>query len=172
MPLSISRLRRWFAGALVFVCVVVAGTYFYARHRVENALKQVPEKIGLQIQQSANGFTISKSEQGRTLFKIQASKAVQFKQGQAELHDVTITIYGRDSARFDQVYGKEFAYDQQTGNVTSHGEVSIDLEANPQGLTNPDQSAPKELKNPIHVRTTDLAFNQKTGDGWTSAPLE
>jgi len=85
---------------------------------------------------------------------------------------VTITIYGRDSARFDQVYGKEFAYDQQTGNVTSHGEVSIDLEANPQGLTKPDQSAPKELKNPIHVRTTDLVFNQKTGDGWTSAPLE
>ena len=172
MPVSISRLRRWFAGALVFVCVVVAGTYFYARHRVENALKQVPEKIGLQIQQSANGFTISKSEQGRTLFKIQASKAVQFKQGQAELHDVTITIYGRDSARFDQVYGKEFAYDQQSGNVTSHGEVSIDLEANPQGLTNTDQSAPRELKNPIHVRTTDLVFNQKTGDGWTSAPLE
>jgi lipopolysaccharide export system protein LptA len=173
MPFSISRLRRWFVGALIFVCVVVAGTYFYARHRVENALKQVPGKIGIEIQQSAQGFTISKSEQGRTLFKVQASKAVQFKGGgHAELHDVTITIYGSDSSRFDQVYGKEFEYDQQTGDIASHGEVSIDLQSNPQGLRNQDQAAPKELKDPIHLKTTNLVFNQKTGDGWTESPIE
>jgi lipopolysaccharide export system protein LptA len=172
MALSISRLRRWFVAALILVCVVVAGTYFILRHRVENALKEVPGKIGIQIQQSAAGFTISKSEQGRTLFKVQASKAIQFKQGQAELHDVTITIYGRDSSRFDQVYGKEFQYDQQTGDITSHGEVSIDLQANPQGIVNPDQALPKELKNPLHLRTTNLVFNQKTGDGWTSELVE
>src|SRR5260370_29926730 len=74
MPVSVFRLRRWFAAATIFVCVVVAGTYFYAWHRVQNALKQVPEKIGLNIQQSAAGFTVSKSEQGRTLFKLQAGK--------------------------------------------------------------------------------------------------
>jgi lipopolysaccharide export system protein LptA len=156
----------------MFICVVVAATYFIARHKVENALKQVPNKLGIEIQQSAAGFTISKSEQGRTLFKVQASKAVQFKEGHAQLHDVTITIYGRDGSRFDQVYGANFDYDQKTGDVASHGEVSIDLQANPQGLTDPDQSTPKELKNPIHVRTTDLVFNQKTGDGWTAAPLD
>src|SRR6266568_9574904 len=173
MPVSISRLRQWFVVAAVFVCLVVAGTYFYARHRVQNALKQVPTKIGIEIQQSAQGFTISKSEQGRTIFRLQASKAVQFKQGaRAELHDVTITLYGRDSSRFDQVYGKEFEYDQQSGNVTSKGEVAIDLEANPKGMLNPDQAAPKELKNPIHLRTKDLVFNQKTGDAWTVAAVE
>ncbi len=173
MPISISRLRRWFAVAAVFVCLAVAGAYFYARHRVQNALKQVPSKMGIEIQQSAQGFTISKSEQGRTIFKLQASKAVQFKQGgRAELHDVMITLYGRDSSRFDQVYGKEFEYDQQSGNVTSKGEVSIDLEANPKGMLDPDQAAPKELKNPIHLRTKDLIFNQKTGDAWTAAAVE
>lgn len=158
---------------MIFVCVLVAGVYFYARHRVENALKEVPGKMGIEIQQSAHEFTISKSEQGRTLFKVQASKAVQFKQGgRVELHDVTITIYGPDSSRFDQVYGKQFEYDQQTGDITSQGEVSIDLEANPQGVSNPDQATPRELKNPLHLRTTDLVFNQKTGDGWTDALVE
>jgi lipopolysaccharide export system protein LptA len=157
----------------MLVCLIVAGTFFYAKHRVQNALNQVPEKIGLNIQQSAAGFTVSKSEQGRTLFKLQASKAVQFKQGgRTELHDVTITLYGRDSSRFDQVYGKDFEYDQSSGNVTSKGEVSIDLEANPRGIVNPDQATPKELKNPIHVRTTDLVFNQKTGNARTEAPIE
>ena len=144
MPLSISRLRRWFAVAAILVCLIVAGTYFYAKHRVENALSRVPERMGIKIQQSAQGFTISKSQQGRTLFKLQASKAVQFKQGGlTELHDVAIILYGSDSSRFDQVYGKDFEYDQQSGDVTSKGEVSIDLQANPQGILDPDQAPPK-----------------------------
>jgi len=173
MPVSVAWLRRWFVGALVLICVVVVGTYFYARHRVQNALKQVPGKIGIEIQQSAQGFTISKSDQGRTLFKLQASKAIQFKQGgRAALHDVTITLYGRDSSRFDQVYGQDFEYDQQSGNVTSAGEVSIDLQANPQGILRPDQTPPKELKNPLHLKTTGLVFNQKTGDAWTPAEVD
>ena len=173
MPVSVAWLRRWFVGALVLICVVVVGTYFYARHRVQNALKQVPGKIGIEIQQSAQGFTISKSDQGRTLFKLQASKAIQFKQGgRAALHDVTITLYGRDSSRFDQVYGQDFEYDQRSGNVTSAGEVSIDLQANPQGILRPDQTPPKELKNPLHLKTTGLVFNQKTGDAWTPAEVE
>ena len=159
--------------ALILVCASVAGVYFYARRRVENALRQVPGKISIEIQQSAQGFTLSSSQQGRTIFKLQASKAVQFKQGgRAELHDVSITLYGRDSSRFDQVYGSDFEYDQQSGDVKSKGEVSIDLESNPQGILNPDQAPPKELKNPLHLRTTDLVFNQKTGNGWTPAAVE
>jgi len=168
MPAYLSRLRRWFAGAIIAAVLLVAGVYFYARHRVQNALKQVPEKIGLEIKQTATGFTVSKSEQGRTLFTLQASKAVQFKQGgRADLHDVQITLYGSDSSRFDQIRGADFEYDQQSGDVTAKGEVQIDLEANPQGLLNPDQTPPKELKNPIHLETSGLVFNQKTGDART-----
>jgi lipopolysaccharide export system protein LptA len=168
MPLSISRLRRWFAAGAIGLVLLVAAVYFYARHRVENALKEVPAKIGIEVQQSAQGFTVSRSEQGHTLFKIQASKAVQFKQGgRANLRDVTITLYGRDSSRFDQIYGAEFEYDPQSGDVIGKGQVQMDLEANPEGLTHPDQAPPKELKNPIHLTTTNLLFNQKTGNAAT-----
>jgi lipopolysaccharide export system protein LptA len=173
MPVSIARLRRWFAVALVLVCVVVGGTYLFFRHRVTNALKQIPGKLNIEISQSANQFTISKSEQGRTIFKLQASKAVQFKaSGRAELHDVTITLYGRDSSRFDQVYGEAFDYDPQSGNVSSRGEVTIDLQSNPQGIVHPDQTAPHELKNPVHLKTSDLVFNKNTGDAWTAAQID
>jgi lipopolysaccharide export system protein LptA len=173
VPISIPRLRRWFAAAVLFVCVLVLGNYLYLRHRVRNALKEVPEKIGINIQQSAQGFTVSKSEQGRTLFKLQASKAIQFKLGgKAALREVTITLYGRDSSRFDQVYGQEFEYDQPSGDVTSKGEVSIDLQANPRGILAPDQAAPRELKNPIHLKTKDLIFNVKTGDAFTASTID
>jgi lipopolysaccharide export system protein LptA len=168
MPPHLSRLRRWFAGAIIAAVLLVAGVYFYARHRVQNALKQIPEKIGLEIKQSATGFSVSKSDQGRTLFTIQASKAVQFKQGgHAELHDVQITLYGSDSSRFDRIRGTDFEYDQQSGDVTAKGVVQIDLGANPEGLLNPDQAPPRELKNPIHLETSGLVFNQKTGDAHT-----
>ena len=173
MPLSIPSLRRWFAAGAIGLVLVVAAVYFYARHKVRNALKEVPAKIGIEVQQSARGFTVSRSAQGHTLFKIQASKAVQFKQGgRAELHDVTITLYGRDSSRFDQIYGADFEYDPQSGDVTSKGEVQMDLEANPGGWTHPDQAPPKELKNPVHLTTTNLLFNQKTGNASTRDRVE
>ena len=173
MPPHLSRLRRWLAGAIIAAVLLVAGVYFYARHRVQNALKQIPEKIGLEIKQTATGFTVSKSEQGRTLFTIQASKAVQFKQGgRAELHDVQITLYGSDSSRFDRVRGTDFEYDQQSGDVTAKGVVQIDLGANPEGLLNPDQAPPRELKNPIHLETSGLVFNQKSGDAHTKERVD
>jgi lipopolysaccharide export system protein LptA len=173
MPVSITHLRRWFAAAAIALMLVVGGVYFYAKMRVQNALKQIPEKMGIEIQQSATGFTISKSEQGRTLFKIEASKAVQLKQGgRAHLHGVTVTIYGRDSSRYDRIAGADFDYDPQAGDVVAKGEVQIDLEANPGGTVKPDQSAPGSLRNPIHLKTSGLVFNQKTGDASTRERVE
>ena len=173
MPLQITRLRRWFALAALALILVVAGVYIHRRRQVRDVLKNVPGKIGVDIQQTAEGFKVSKSEQGHTLFTIQASKAVQFKLGgRAELHNVTITLYGRDSSRYDQIYGDDFSYDPKSGDVVAKGEVRIDLEANPEGLLKPDQSVPTALKNPIHLVTRDLVFNQKTGDAYTNAKVD
>jgi lipopolysaccharide export system protein LptA len=173
MPFTIPRLRRWFAVGAIGLSALVIGMYLYARWRVHNALTDVPNKLGIEVQQSTENFTISKSEEGRTLFTVRAAKAVQFKQGgRAELHDVTIILYGRDSSRFDQIYGADFEYDPRSGNVTALGPVQIDLEANPQGLAHPDQALPKELKNPIHLKTSGLVFNQKTGNAYTRQRVE
>ena len=168
MSLSVSRLRRWFGWGAVAVAIAVSGAYFYARYRYRLSPHQIPGKMGLEIQQTANGFTVSKSEQGRTIFTIRANKAVQYRQGgQAVLRNVAITIYGKQADRFDQIYGSEFVVDQQTGIVTGKGEVQIDLQSNPAGAVAPDQTAPKELKNPVHLKTTGLVFNQKSGDAYT-----
>jgi len=165
MPLPVSRLRRWFAAGAVLMVVVVAGMYLYARWRVRNALHDIPKKVGIDIQQTAEGFSISKSEEGRTLFTVGASKAVQFKKGgRAELHDVKIVIYGKDSSRFDRITGADFEYDAASGDVTAKGAVAIDLEANPEGPRAADQAAPREMKNPIHIEASGLVFNRNTGN--------
>jgi lipopolysaccharide export system protein LptA len=173
MSLPIYRLRRWLIAIAVLFCATVAGMYFYARERERNILKEIPNKIGIDIKQTASGFQFSKSDGKRTLFTVQASKLKQFKlDGSAQLHNVSIVLYGRDSSRFDQIYGDDFTYDKPSGNITARGEVQIDLEPNPSGLTGPDQGAPKELKNPIHLKTQNLVFNQSSGDASTDARVD
>ena len=173
MALPVYRLRRILATTAILFTAVVAGMYFYARSKATNVLKAIPNKIGVDIKQTASGFQISKSDGKRTLFTVQASSVKQFKlNGNAELHNVSIILYGRDSSRFDQIYGEDFAYNQKTGDVTANGEVQIDLVANPAGLASPDQATPKELKNPIHLKTRDLVFNKDTGNAYTHSRVE
>ncbi len=172
MALPVTRLRRWFAAAAILMIVIVAGMYLYARWRVRGAVREIPAKIGLDIQQTAEGFSISKSLQGRTQFTVSASKAVQFKQGgRAELHDVKIIVYGKDSSRFDRITGDDFEFDPSSGNVTAQGKVLIDLEANPEGSKNSDQKPPVETRNPIHVETNGLVFNKNTGNASASGKV-
>ncbi len=173
MPLPVYRLRRLLAATAVLLTLLVAGMYFYARSRAINVLKSIPNKIGYDIKQTAHGFQFSKSDGKRTLFTVEASDVKEFKlNANAELHNVNIVVYGRDSSRYDQISGDDFAYNQKTGDVTAMGDVQIDLVANPAGLSSPDQSTPKELKNPIHLKTRDLVFNKNTGNAWTDARVE
>src|ERR1700675_1349705 len=165
MALPFSRLRRWFALGAILMIATVAGMYFYARWRVHRVVHDIPAKIGLDIQQTAEGFSISKSVEGRTLFTVSASKAVQFKGGgRAELHNVKIVIYGKDAGRFDRITGDDFEYDPASGNVSAKGTVLIDLEANPEGMRHSDQTAPAQTKDPIHLETNGLVFNKNTGN--------
>jgi lipopolysaccharide export system protein LptA len=173
MPRSIYRLRRWLVWSAVLLSSVVAGTYFLARSRQRNVLNEVPGKMGYGVKQTASGFQFSKSERGRTLFTVQAKDVKEFElNGRAELHQVNIILYGRDASRFDQISGNDFLYDPKSGDITAKGEVQIDLEANPAGATSPDQAAPKELKNAIHLKTTDLVFNKNSGNAFTNARVD
>src|ERR1017187_10684315 len=127
MASQVSRLRRWFALGAILMVATVEGMYFYARWSLRKAVHDLPAKIGLDIQQTAEGFSISKSVEGRTQFTVSASKAVQFKEGgRAELHNVKIVVYGADSSRFDRITGDDFAFDPKSGNVTAQGKVLID----------------------------------------------
>ena len=173
MPLPVYRLRRLLAVMAVLLTLTVAGMYFYARSRALNAVKSIPGKLGYDISKTATGFQISKSDGQRTLFTVEASDVKEFRlNGNAELHNVKITLYGRDSSRYDKIYGDDFAYNQKTGDVTAKGEVQIDLVANPTGLASPDQSTPNDLRNPIHLKTRDLIFNKDSGNAWTDARVE
>jgi lipopolysaccharide export system protein LptA len=170
---KVLRLRRWFALGAILMIATVAGMYFYARWTLRKTIHDIPAKVGLDIQQTAEGFSISKSAEGRTQFKVSASKAVQFKEGgRAELHNVKIIVYGKDASRFDQITGDDFEYDPGSGNVSAKGRVLIDLESNPEGMRHSDQSPPQQMRDPFHLETDGLVFNKNTGNASSTGRVE
>lgn len=166
---SLIEARKWLVAAALLVIAIVGISYYAAKFRVKPTLHNIPKQLGIDIQQTSDGFSLSKSEGGRTLYTIRASKAVQFKAGgHADLSNVHVVVYGHEHDRYDEIYGEHFSYDPRTGDVRGTGEVHIDIQGYAEGPQKPDQSPPEELKNPVHLVTQNLTFNQKTGVAQTN----
>jgi len=169
---SVAQLRKWLVWSAVALVGIVATAYYIARLKVAPKLHNPTKQLGIDVQQTSEGFSLSKSEGGRTIYTIRASNAVTFKAGgNADLKNVQIVVYGKAHDRYDQIYGNEFTYDPQTGDIKGVGEVHIDLQGYAQGPSKPDQAPPEELKNPVHIVTNSITFNQKTGQGFTDGEI-
>ncbi len=68
------------AGVLLLVALVV----FLAVGKRKNPFnrRDLPQRLGIEIQQEANGVTYTQAHGGRTLFKIHASKSGAVEAGQ------------------------------------------------------------------------------------------
>src|ERR1043166_2174263 len=178
MRSNTKTLRIALVGAAGVLPAGVLGFYAYARYRVNRAIKEVPKALGVDVQQVANGFKVSKSEGGRMLFSISAGSAVQYKGGQkAELKDARIIVYNRGKGSndpatdiYDQIYGKQFDYDHATGEVKATGDVMIDLQA--KGEPPDDPAKTTASPGALHLKTSGLNFNEKTGIAETDSTIE
>ncbi len=177
MSPSIKNLRRGVVTGGIALLVVLAVFLGIARVEGHHFHLDLPGRLGVDISQTANGFTYSQSQKGHTLFTIHASKLVQYKGDQAELHDVTITLYGPDgSGRSDKIYGSDFKYDRKQGIARATGAVRIDFaspEARPGGRPSASaQASAQEAASTIHVTTSSLIFNQATGEASTNQRVD
>ena len=170
-----ARLRFWIVflgGALV---AAIAVFFVYGRWQGRRLRHDLPYGLGSTIQQSTEGFTYSESRGGHTIYTLHASKAVQYKgDGHAELHDVSITLYGAQGAPANRIYGNAFDWDPVHGIARAMGEVQIDF----QGAATSGSQAGKapaedgESRNTVHVKTSGLVFNKQTGLASTTEKIE
>ncbi|HWF04550.1 MAG TPA: LPS export ABC transporter periplasmic protein LptC, partial [Candidatus Angelobacter sp.] len=178
MAFDPKRLRKFFAAGAVLVVVVAFGFYLRGILKSGPDIPSISNDIPKDVDKRAKDFNLSKSEGGKQLFTIHAAKVDQYKgNGKAELHDVSITVFGRNQDRSDQIYGSDFSYDPVAKIVTAEGEVRIDLEANSAAAPPADQSAAAqsataETRNLIHVKTSALTFDENTGVAQTKAAIE
>ena len=194
---TIERLRTLLliGGGLLVVAIAVflaAGQW-----KLRKAFKDIPGRLGINIEQSSEGINYTQTRKGKTVFKLHAAKAITRKTGGAtELHDVIIDLYGDDGNRTDTISGSEFEYDQNAGVATAAGAVEI-LMMRPGvkpaiSTLKPAsaKSAPakagtaqgKQLAvspvlgaitdDQIHIKTSGLTFNQKTGVATTEQRVD
>ncbi|MDR3750515.1 MAG: LptA/OstA family protein [Terracidiphilus sp.] len=190
MRFTIERLRTLVltAGVLLVLALVA----FLAVGKWKNPFnrRDIPKRLGIDIQQEANGVTYTQAHGGHTLFKIHASKVVELKKGTATLHDVKIELYGQDGSRVDRIEGNEFEYNQKEGTATAAGPVEITLMRPGAALAIAPKAKPAEVVNgkaiakpladvaanaasgEIHVKTSGLTFDQKSGVATTSQHVD
>ena len=173
MTLQPRVLRRLFAAGAVLAILVATGFYLRGIMKGRYLATAPPAKIPDNIAETAKGFTFSKSDGQRMLFTIQASSFQQYKDGQRyELHGASITLYGRQGNRADHIYGSDFQYDKATGDVTANGKVQIDLQADSPTGKSPPKSPVASPGDIVHLETSGLVFNDKTGLAQTRERLE
>ncbi len=192
---TIERLRTLvLVGGLLLVTAI--GIFLAAgQWRRHFLAKDLPKRLGIDIQQQADGVNYTQSRKGKTLFKIHAARAVQMKKdGKTLLHDVRIELYGEDGQSADTISGSEFEYDPGAGLAQAAGAVEITLkrpgekpaiaQLKPQDLQAAIQpKASKALEKipeitsrvagpgnggEIHVKTSGLSFDQHSGIATTA----
>jgi lipopolysaccharide export system protein LptA len=152
-------------------------------------LRDLPQRLGLNIQQEGTGYTYSHTLGAHARWKLHASKEVQFKNNRVVLHGVEIELYSDDGKHVDRITGDEFDYDKTAGTATAAGPVEITLERpGPEQSAEAQQAAPKDKKlakdlapvteahagpnDVIHVKTSGLTFNQQTGVATTAQRVD
>ncbi|MGC2400442.1 MAG: LptA/OstA family protein [Acidobacteriaceae bacterium] len=175
MGLTPASLRTWILGLAGLLVAAIAAFFIYGRWQGRGLRHDLPAGLGSSIQQSTNGFTYSESRGPHTVFTLHASKAVQYKKdGHAELHDVSITLYGAQGSPANRIYGSAFDWDPVHGIARAMGEVQIDFQAvtgsgDQAGAASSDED---QSRNTVHVKTSDLVFNKQTGLASTPERIE
>ena len=190
MQVTIERLRTIVLVAGILLLVALGAFLAVAKLRHTFNIKELPKRLGIDIQQEANGVTYSHSLGAHSQYKIHASKEVQLKQGMVQLHDVKIELFGEDGSRVDRISGDEFEYDPKSGKASAAGPVEITLmrpgvapAIAPKVI--PDQvvdgkviskplasAAETAAAGEIHVKTSGLVFDWNSGITTTSQHVD
>ena len=161
MPVKIPAFAAGLPLGAMLAVAMVAGAYFYARHRVQNALKQVPGKIGARHPAERARLHLFPVRAGRTLFKIQAAKAIfKLAAGRNSKESPSHSMAG-----IPAVSTRSPARTLNTTPVRRRdrqGQVQIDLEANPAGLTSPDRP-PQGIEKSHPPRDQRSGFQSENG---------
>jgi lipopolysaccharide export system protein LptA len=188
---TIERMRTLVLAAGVLLIVALSVFLVIGKWRNSFNRRDLPKRLGIDIQEEANGWTYTHGFRGHTLYKIHASKWVQLRQNShVLLHDVQIELYGVDGNRVDRIQGADFEYDPIGGVAKAAGQVEITLMRPSVAPAIAPNATPKEVLNDklksdslvtaaqtasqgeIHVRTSGLTFDRNSGKASTTQEVQ
>lgn len=162
--LPVEKIRRLALLGAVVMTLMVAGSYGLRRWRAEQARRAVPAAVPADVQQQAEKFTFSRTQEGQTLFTVEASRTTERAGQTTVLEDVVVHIYGQRGERADEIRTARCEYDAEgTERIVCPGEVVVSLR-NAQGT---DVAADSS----IQLTTTALQFDPIGSVAWTEQPV-
>ena len=164
-----ARYARWSAAIAVLIALIVAGLYLRRDWQARVNTKEMPAAVPPTVQQQSAGFSFSKVEGDHTEFTVRAKRATEYAgDGHSLLEDVWVTLYGKAGDRLDNLRTRSCEYMVATGDISCAGKVQIDMQSAEDARRHPaDASHSNATARIIHVDTSGIVFNQKTGSAAT-----
>ena len=161
--------------ALLLVLIAIPAVNYFSRRNAEppsRPARQLPTDLAVRTE----GFTLSRTEGGKTLFTVRAKTNLGFKDNRNMLEDVDVIVYGEsetDSAK--RIRSKYCSYDEQSQDFRFEGDVDVQLDEQTtfrtQALTYNHQSRsvvssePATIEQPgaMSGRANSLEYGLETG---------
>ncbi len=155
---TLEKLRRLTLALAVTVVVASAATYAVRSWRARQLRRAVPA-VASDVEQQAQGFTLSRSEAGRTLFVIQASRTIERGGRQTQLEGVSVVVHGREGNRADEIHTGRCAYDASgPGSIYCPDPVTLKL-----GASGAQSGGAPGESHRLRLETVGVRFDQKSG---------
>ena len=155
------------AGLLVTV-LSVAVAYWRGRAGREKGNMPVPQALPTDVHQQLSGYSFTRSEGGRQVFTIRASKLAAKEGGKSILEDVVLELFGRSGSRRDVLRTERCEFDSQSGDVVSSGPVHIELNAQAAVLPGAGLRGQKR----VELETSRIIYRQKSSLVETDEPVK
>jgi lipopolysaccharide export system protein LptA len=165
-----ARYASWSALAALLLATITGGIYLRRQWIAHVERKKAPPPLAENQERQSIGLTVSKNEGERTVFTVQASKSTDLKGVDVSLlEDVKVTVFGKLGDRHDVIHTQSCRYAKTNGGIECSGDVQFDLQsAADAARTEKEGGKP----NVIHVETSGVTFNAKTGKAVTSQPVK
>ena len=160
-----ARYARWSAAvALVFAGLTV-GIYLKRGLTRFREQRNAPPAPAVDVERQSTVLTLSKVEENRTIFTVEASKSTDFRGLNAtDLEGVKITIFGKDGGRHDTMETHTCRYAKDSGDINCAGDVEITLVSAEQWkAAGSKPGSPETMK--VHTRA--MVFNRASGTAKT-----
>jgi lipopolysaccharide export system protein LptA len=158
-------MRRTRRLLLLLITAIVAGvsiTYSIQRNTQIRNAPAAPSVLPESLSSQAAGWTWEKTDGSRTIVRAFAKDVRQLADGaHLELEHVTLHLYHKDGKVYDEVKSAKADFDVNTKDLFSDGEVEITM-----GVPS-DHSKSARL---IHIKTSGVRFDSKTGAASTDRP--
>jgi len=160
------RVLRFVIPVLVIVLAAIPAWNYLSRRAPERPAKPV-QALPKDLAVLTEGFTLSRTEGGRTLFSIKAKTQLGFTDNKYSLEDVEVTLHGvAGNDAVHRILSKTCSYDEAGGDIVFSGGVVAHLDEKTVGRTEElvynHSTRVIASSHPTFVEQTDV-FNGEAG---------